>query len=326
MRHHQGVVLDLVEKPVRVEVSDHLLARVEAVEAAIGSGTASLSRASRVEDVDHRQPVAAADLEIVEVVGRGDLDRTAAGFRVGVFVGDDRDQPADERQPHRLADEIGVALVIGMNGDAGVAEHRLGPRRRDGDEPAGKLRHRIADMPQEALGLAALDLEIGDHRVHLRVPVDEPLVAVDQPLAIERDKDPAHRGGEARVHRKALAPPVGRGAEPAQLAGDRAAGLLLPLPDAGDEFLAAEIALCHARLGELAGDHDLRGDAGMVGAGLPQHVAAAHALIADQQVLQREGQRVAHMQAARHVGRRHHYRVRREVAVGVGRECARAFP
>ncbi len=57
-------------------------------------------------------------------------------------------------------------------------------------------------------------------------------------------------------------------------------------------------------LGKLALDHHLRGDAGMVHARLPQHVLAAHALEADQNVLQRVVERVAHMQRAGDVRRR----------------------
>ncbi len=44
-----------------------------------------------VQDVDQRQVVALADLEVVEVVGGRDLHRARALFRVGVVVGDDRD-------------------------------------------------------------------------------------------------------------------------------------------------------------------------------------------------------------------------------------------
>ena len=138
-----------------------------------------------------------ADREIVEIVRRGDLDRTAAGLGVGVFVGDDRDQPADERQPHRFPDQIGIARIIGMHRDRGVAEHGFGTGRRDHDKAPRLALDRIADVPQKALGLAAVDLEIGDHRVHLRVPVDQPLVAVDEPLAVQLDEDPADRGGQA---------------------------------------------------------------------------------------------------------------------------------
>ena len=43
------------------------------------------------------EPGALADLEIVEVVPRRDLDRARAKLRIGMFVGDDRDQPAGDR-------------------------------------------------------------------------------------------------------------------------------------------------------------------------------------------------------------------------------------
>ena len=122
--------------------------------------------------------------------------------------------------------------------------------------------------------------------MHLRVPVDQPLVAVDEPLAVERHKDLADRGGERRIEGEPLAAPIGGGAEAAELAGDRPARLLLPLPDPLDKTLAAESALVDAFLGQLVGDDDLGGDAGMVGAGLPQYIAPAHPLIADQNILQ----------------------------------------
>src|SRR3546814_8345517 len=43
-----------------------------------------------------------------------------------------------------------------------------------------------------------------------------------------------------RIHREVLAPPVAVGAKPAHLLGDDRARLLLPVPDRGDEALAAE--------------------------------------------------------------------------------------
>jgi hypothetical protein len=42
--------------------------------------------------------VPAPYLEVVEVVGRRDLHRAAAGFRVGMFVGHHRDPATDQRQ------------------------------------------------------------------------------------------------------------------------------------------------------------------------------------------------------------------------------------
>ena len=75
-----------------------------------------------------------ADLEVVEVVRRRDLDRAGALLRIGIFVGDDRDAPADQRQDRVLADQMPVALVVRMHRDRGVAQHRLRPRGRDRDE------------------------------------------------------------------------------------------------------------------------------------------------------------------------------------------------
>jgi hypothetical protein len=58
--------------------------------------------------------------------------------------------------------------------------------------------------------------------------------------------------------------------------------------------------------GQLAFDDHLRGDACMVGSGLPKRVKAAHAMPTHQNVLQRVVERVAHVQNAGDVGRRDH--------------------
>ena len=81
-----------------------------------------------------------------------------------------------------------------------------------------------------------------------------------------------------------------------------------------------------ALLGQQAFHHHLGGDAGMVGAGLPQRVAALHAPPADQRVLHREGQRMAHVQAAGDVRRRDHDGERRGVAARVAGEGAGGLP
>jgi hypothetical protein len=47
-----------------------------------------------------------------------------------------------------LADQVAVALVVGVDRDAGVAEHGLGPRRRDHDHLI-RADHRVAQLPQE---------------------------------------------------------------------------------------------------------------------------------------------------------------------------------
>ncbi len=105
--------------------------------------------------------------------------------------------------------------------------------------------------------------------MHYRIPIDEPLVAINEAFAVKLDKDPSHRSGDTGIHREPFTAPIRRGAEAAQLANDVPARLFLPFPDTRDELLATEIALCLALLGELVGDDDFRRDAGVIGAGLP---------------------------------------------------------
>src|SRR5262249_60116207 len=88
-----------------------------------------------------------------------------------------------------------------------------------------------------------------------------------------------HRARKSLVHGEALARPVAGGAEPPELLGNGAARLRLPRPYLLKKFFPPEHApRLPLALHELAFDHHLGGDAGVIGAGLPQPVAAAHAL------------------------------------------------
>ena len=176
------------------------------------------------------------------------------------------------------------------------------------------------------LHLDALDFEIGDGGLQARVPVDQALVLVDEALLVELDEDLQHRARKPLVHREALARPVGAGAEAAQLLADGAAGFVFPLPHRFEEFLAAHRDAALLALGQLPLDDELRGDAGVVHARLPQHVLAAHALEAREHVLQRVVQRVADMQAAGDVRRRDDDAERLGIRTASGAERAGFHP
>ncbi len=133
--------------------------------------------------------------------------------------------------------------------------------------------------------------------------------------------------GEAFVHGEALALPVHGVAQAAHLAGDGAAGLRLPLPDFVDERVAAVVVAGFAFFrGDLALHHHLGGDAGVVGARLPQGVFALHALVADHGVHDGLLERVAHVQAAGDVRRRDHDAEAFLAFVAVRLEIALLFP
>ena len=173
-----------------------------------------------------------------------------------------------------------------MHGHGGVAQHRLRPRRCHGDIGVLHPFDRIFEVPQMSLDLDLLDFEVGNSREEFRIPVDQPLVLVDQARPVKLHKDAQHRAREPFVH-------------------DGAARLRLPGPHLLQKLLAPERApVGLLALHKLALNHHLGGDAGMVGTRLPQHILAAHALEAAQHVLQRVVERMAHMQRAGDVGRR----------------------
>ena len=255
MRHRVPRRLDLLDEAQRLQVGDDALPRRRS-----GRARGRLPAPPRLRSAFSSKmlicarSVPLADLEVVEVVRRRDLHRARALLRVGVFVGDDRDLAPDQRQLHfRLGlDEGGVALIARVHGDAGVAQHRLGPRRRDDDVVLVVARHlraeRIAEVvhvpgriavehfrqrlrverllgiargpAERALRLDLLDLEVGDRGLELGVPVDEPLVLVDELGVVEIDEDLEHGLRQTLVHGEALAAPVARGAEALQLVED----------------------------------------------------------------------------------------------------------
>ncbi len=174
---------------------------------------------------DVRQAVALADLEVVRVVGRGHLDGAGAELRVDVLVGDDRDPAAGERQLDLGADQVPVALVVRVDGDRGVTEHRLGPGGGDDD---GVLALAVADRDQLSVVVLVLHLDVRDGGQAARTPVDDALGPVDQLVVEELLEDGLDGLRQALVHGEALARPVDAVAEPAHLAGDLAAGLRLP--------------------------------------------------------------------------------------------------
>jgi hypothetical protein len=81
-----------------------------------------------------------------------------------------------------------------------------------------------------------------------------------------------------------------------------------------------------AGLSQLALNHHLRRDAGVIRAGLPEHIATNHAMIADKNILQRKGERVSDMKAAGDIRRRHHDRIGMLIALEMGGKQPSLFP
>ena len=315
------------QQPGAVEVGDDFVARDPAVKAAIGGGDVVVQGGVRVHQVDDFHHVSLADGVVVKVVRRGDFDAAGAEVHFDVFVGDDGDDALGQRHVYHFAKQVAVALVIRMHGERAVGEdgfragggdvHIFAVQPLSGDEG-------VTDVIHVAVFFAVFDFEVGDGGFQHRVPVDETLTAIDKAVVVEFDKEGAHRAREVVVHGEALARPVQRGAEAAQLLHDLSAGLCLPFPDFGGEGFAAEVMPRLALRVQLALDHHLCGNAGVVAARLPQGAATVHALVADERIHDGVLEGVPHVQRAGNVRRRNHDGV--GFAAARGREMSARFP
>ena len=303
-RDREAVRLDLLDEARGLEVGDDALPRLEPVEPAIGCGRLVVDSGVGRQDVDERQAAALPHLVVVEVVRRRQLHAAGAERGIRELVREQRDLAAGQRQRERRAVKPAIALVVRVKGDGDVAEHRLGTRGRDGHVTLA-VRERIADVPERAVLLLGLHLEVGHRRLQHRIPVDEPLAAVDEPVLVQADECRLHGTRHPGIHGEAVAAPVDRGAEPAHLARDRAAGFLLPAPHARREGIATEFVARLALGHQLPLDDHLRGNARVVRARLPQGAVARHAVETGEGVHDRVLERVAHVERPGHVRRRY---------------------
>ena len=267
-RHN--VILRADQEAAALQILQNFLPRLEAVQPLVWAGVLVHLR-DFVHHLDLRQVVAQPGLEVVGIMRRRDLHRAGAELGIGQdVVGDDRDLAVHQRQQYVLAMQMPIALVAGVHGNRGIAQHRLGTRGGDDDVLARRADDGIANLVELARRLLVHHFQIGDRGDAARTPVDDVLAAIDQPFFVEADESFAHRARHALVHGEVLARPVDGGAQPLHLLKNDAAVVLLPVPHAGDECLATDIAAVLAFGGQLALHHQLGGDAGMVGARKPQ--------------------------------------------------------
>ena len=254
--------------------------------------------------------MALPDFEIVRVVARCDFQRAGAEFHRHVGVVDHGNRPLEHRHQTGRADQMPVALVVGVYSHGGVAQDRLRPssRHRDETHPGAIVqvgaRDRVLEVVERGVFFPVLHLQIADRGLQAGRPVDQVLAAVDQPHAVEPHKRLAHRAAEPLVQGEAHAIPIARPAQAAELAHDVATVLILPGPSAAEELLAADVLAADALLREHLLHLELRGDAGVIVPGHPQRRVTAHALVADHQILQRDEHGVTQVQLAGDVGRR----------------------
>src|SRR5208283_3598625 len=245
------------------------------------------------------------------IVRRCHLYATGAELRVHQLVSDDGDGLVLERQQDLPADELRVTRVLRIYRHGLVAEHRFRARRGHDYEfigfgPALVVEERIFDVPEVSLLLDHLDFLVGERGTGGGVPVHHAFAAIDEALFVKLNEHLLDAARIFRVHGEPFARPVARRAELLELLDDDAAVFFLPLPDAFEEFFAAQVVAMpdFAGLFQRFLDDGLGGDAGVVGAGQPEDFLAVHARLAGEDVLDGVVEDVAHGEHAGDVRRR----------------------
>ena len=317
-------ILDLGQEAALAQVIDDGLTSLVAIHTGVLGIVVGDLGAVGQHDL-HGQVATAANLEVVGVMGGGDLHAAGTLVQLGVLVGHDGNAAAHQRQDDVLTDQILVALVGGVDGHGGIAQQGLGTGGSHLHVSAA-AHQGVTDVPEMAVLLLVVHLGVGDGGLAVGAPVDDALAAVDQTLLVEAAEDLADGLGAALVQGEALTAPVAGGAHLLQLGNDAVAVLLLPLPGALQELLTAEVFLGQTFLAHGLHDLGLGGDGGVVGAGEPQGGVARHTLVADQDILEGVVQGVTHVELARNVGRRDDDGVGLLVGIAVGGEIALVHP
>ena len=195
-----------------------------------------------------------------------------------------------------------VAVVLGIDAQRGVAQHRFGTRCCH-DRKVVRPFDTVLDMIHLPFNLVVLDLVIRQSGLVEGTPVHDILSAIDEPFVEHPDEHFLDGPRESFVHRKAFALPVGRNAELAELADDGASVFFAPLPNEVDEFFSSQFAPIYTLLCQRFFHDVLRGDAGVVGPRNPARFIPLHSPPTDENVLDGVVEDVPHRQNAGDVRR-----------------------
>src|SRR5205085_11826611 len=108
-------------------------ARFKSVEPAVSYRGVLIDPGIERKNVDCLEAMTQRDLIVVEIVRGRNLHTAGAELRIDVWISDNRDRALREWQRDAGSDQITVSVIIRMNGDRNVSEHRFGTCSGDDD-------------------------------------------------------------------------------------------------------------------------------------------------------------------------------------------------
>ena len=120
-RHFQFVRLDFLKQAKRLDIGDYLLARLEAVEAAVGLRGLVVDACLFGQYIDDLEVVTFAYLVVIKIVRGGNLHTACAKLGVDIVIGNDGYAAATQGQVDEFANEVGIAGILWVNSNGAVA-------------------------------------------------------------------------------------------------------------------------------------------------------------------------------------------------------------
>ena len=265
--HVMAVVFHLDEIALFLQITDDGFSRLIAVHAVVLAAVDDPG--VLIHDDDLFQIVAETHFIVVGVMAGGHLHRAGTEAQFHVLVGNDGKFSSHQRQDAGLAHEMLIALIIGMDGNAAVTQHGLRTGRGDGQVFLGIL-DGILDVPEMTGHIFVFHFRIRQRGAAVRTPVDDTSSLIDKTLLVQIAEGLPDRFGAGAVHGEGRSGPVAGSAQHLLLLHDTVPVFLFPVPDTVQELFSAEVIAGKSFIDAKFLFHlDLRGDAGVVGAGEP---------------------------------------------------------
>ena len=180
-------------------------------------------------------------LIVVGVMGRSNFYSAGTKFQINVAICDNRNNATIGRQGQMLTNQMTITGVSRVNSYSSIARDGLRTGSSDSQVGALFLHYRITEIPQMSRVILMLNLDIRKSGVTVYAPVGNTGTLINQALFEQGAEHLAYSLGAALIHSKALALPITGNAQMLQLVDNTIAVLLLPSPNALQEFLTAQI-------------------------------------------------------------------------------------
>ncbi len=226
-RNHQFMRTSFDQQPLCLKIGNYFLSGIETIQPLKLCWSIVIDPAIQCKNIERDQFVPQSDLIVVEIMCRGNFYATGTKSRINITICDDRDRAFGQRQTQMTSDQVTITLVFRMNRNRHIPQH--GFRAGSGNDQSLMLTtsfllfERIKDMPERTLFFNRNHFQIRDCCLQYRIPVDQPLAAIDQPFPVKAHEYLGHCTGKCFIHGKPFARPVTGSTHTPHLAGNRGA-------------------------------------------------------------------------------------------------------